>query len=290
MSLIIEWPEDPEPSHLAILKSPYPTAMESRIDSFATSIRQNMAFIKFCEPPSSTNSEATDSETSNSEHQPEEERLALLKNIISDRDYMDLVCVVGGRTRRQGFLCHRIIIGKQSPNIASTLESTNLRVQLPFEIGLPWKITANGFIRVLDWCYKRTVPTESDYFADLAQLYVAAKILEINALAGMTMEILKKKDFAFEFDLKRYCIDDIPPDIGKTLTKLNARRHVERLNVVYSVMGSDKSGRDDSILLAVKSVAAVGKTLYSKYIAKGLTHGLFTIDLQRILEVADEPN
>ncbi|KAK6495113.1 hypothetical protein TWF481_003141 [Arthrobotrys musiformis] len=203
----IEWPLTRFPSGKELSGAEYPTAMESQTESFATLIHRNVASKMPQKERAATAPKAAETRDS-----PEERRVAILADLASDRSYMDLVCVVGSYNRRQGILCHRIIVAKQSPVLTATLEKVNLGIQLPIEVELSWRITAQGFNKVLDWCYKAIRPTIHDSFEQLCQLFVAATVLKINGLADITLEVLRQKDLSTELENSRVGCDEYGTD------------------------------------------------------------------------------
>lgn len=200
---------------------------------------------------------------------------------------MDLVCVVGGYSRRQGILCHRLFVAKQSPVIAAGLGNRNLGVQLPAEVELPWRVTADSFNKILEWCYRATRPTIKDSFEQLAQLFVSARLLKMPALEQITMDLLKKKDFTPEFTFDMTNADEKDStDWAKHLTEKKALRHFQCLNVIYSEIRTGGNDKEDFALLVVKSIDAVGKDLYSKLYSGWLASGFVNRDIQRAIGIA----
>ncbi|KAK6519059.1 hypothetical protein TWF281_003748 [Arthrobotrys megalospora] len=276
-----DWPLDRFPSERDLLGAPWPTAMESLTETFSAGIRRNIALSKLHEQLVALE---TDFELVEIERSPEGQRLEILNNLTSDSQYMDLICIVGGYSRRQGILCHRLFVAKQSPFIAASLENHTFGVQLPAEIELPWRVTADSFNKVLEWCYRATRPTIKDSFEQLAQLFVAARVLEMPALEKITMELLKKKDFApeFTFDMTRVDGND-STDRAKHLVEQKALRHFQGLNVIYSEMRTGGNDKEDFALLVVKSIDAVGKGVYANLYSGWLASGFVNRDLQRAI-------
>ncbi|EPS45891.1 hypothetical protein H072_205 [Dactylellina haptotyla CBS 200.50] len=182
----MEWPETPLPSEEDLLKTRWITVMESEDAGCGTFIRKNRAtraqnaIHGVDDPFSITAQEAFDFS-----------RLIALDSIIRDRDFMDLVCIVGTYHRRQGILCHRIVLAQFSPRIRRELLAVNHDYQVPYQHNLPWNITADSFFSVLDWIYRCIGPNPNQSFQELAALYVTTQYLEMDDLKDRILKEFK---------------------------------------------------------------------------------------------------